>query len=235
MKIQSTDSISDNRLKILVYGASGAGKTRLISTINEPVLIVSAEAGTLCLKGHSIDVVDIQTDDEGALLGKEKRIKRLSDVYEYLQTTEAIKKYKWIALDSLTEIMQNLVEGLKAKPEFDDPKMTMRLWGEYADRAKAIIKSFRDLPQYNVIMTALDKTDKDENGIRYQAIDVQGSIGERLPSYFDEVFYLYVDAEGKRSLITSQTDKLRVKDRSGMLNKIEEANLTSVIKKIKGE
>lgn len=235
MKIQSTKTVSDNRLKMLVYGASGSGKTTLIGTINEPTLIISAEAGVLCLKDKEIDVVDMQTDDSGALLGKEARIKRLQEIYLYLQSPEATSKYKWIALDSLTEIMQNLVEGLKANPEFSDPKMTMRLWGEYAERAKGLVKSFRDLPQYNVLMTALDKTEKDENGLRYQAIDVQGSIGERLPAYFDEVFYLYVDQEGNRSLITQKSERLLSKDRSGRLEKIEPASIETIIKKIKGE
>lgn len=233
MKIQSTSTINDDRLKILVYGASGSGKTKLIGTIDEPTLIISAEAGTLCLQDKNIDVIDIQTDDDGKLLSKENRIKRLSEIYVYLQTTEATTKYKWIALDSLTEIMQNLLEGIKAMPEFSDPKMMMKLWGEYADRAKGLVKSFRDLPNYNVLMTALDKTEKDENGLRFQAIDVQGSIGERLPAYFDEVFYLYVDAEGNRSLITCKSEKLLSKDRSDRLGKIEPANIKLLIKKIK--
>lgn len=235
MLIQNTSTISDDRLKILVYGASGSGKTTLIGTINEPMVIISAEAGTLCLKDKKIPVIDLQSDDSGVLLPKEKRIDRLAEVYKYLRSDEAMKSYKWIALDSLTEIMQNLLEGIKAMPEFADPKMTMKLWGEYAERAKSIIKSFRDLPSYNVIMTALDKTDKDEVGVRYQAIDVQGSIGERLPAYFDEVFYLYVDTDGTRSLITSKSDKLLSKDRSGRLEKIEPANIETIIKKIKGE
>ena len=49
MKISTTKAVGNDALKILIYGESGSGKTTLAGTINEPTLIISAEAGLLCL------------------------------------------------------------------------------------------------------------------------------------------------------------------------------------------
>lgn len=236
MKIHNTKTMSDDRLKILVYGAPGVGKTTLAKTISEPCLIISAEAGLLSLAGSEIDAIDLSTDDEGKLISKEKRIGRLGEVYQYLNTEEAQNKYKWVFVDSLTEIGQNIVEALQI--EYPSRSDTMKLWGDYAVKMKALIKSFRDLPHYNVVMTALEKMEKDENGVRFAGISVQGSIGDNLPAYFDECFYMCViknESEEKRVLLTSSSDRYKAKDRSGKLDRSEQPNLAAIAAKIKGE
>ena len=233
MKITNTNTLSKYALKMLIFGEPGAGKTTLAATIQEPTLIISAESGLLSLQGKSIDVVDISTDDAGNVIKKEDRIKRLLEVYQYICTDEARKKYKWIFIDSLTEISQNLIEQLNV--EFPDRKDSLVLYGENAKRMRGLVKAFRDLPFYNVVMTALSKTDKDEAGFRFTGVNVTGKIADTMPGLFDEVLYLYVDAEGNRSLITNKTDKLMVKDRSGKLDKLEKPDLHHIASKIKAE
>ncbi len=80
MKIQSTQDFCADKLKLLIYGESGTGKTTLAGTIDAKVLIVSAESGLLSLSGKQLDVVDITTDDNGELLPEEKTIQRLGEV-----------------------------------------------------------------------------------------------------------------------------------------------------------
>jgi phage nucleotide-binding protein len=222
-------------LKMIVYGASGSGKTSLAKTIGEPTLVISSEAGLLSLQGNDIDVIDITVDDQGKLIPKEKRIARLGEVYSFLQT-EPAKKYKWIFIDSLTELSQNLMEQLYL--EFPDRSQTLPMYGELSKRSRALIKTFRDLPNFNVIFTALDEVEKDEAGMRYTGIQMVGKISTQVPAFFDEVFYLHVftdeKGETKRQIITSNSEKLRCKDRSGKLSKVEDANLSLIINKIRG-
>ena len=234
MKVNNTRNYSSNALKILIIGPSGSGKTSLAKTTGEKTLVISAESGLLCLNESDIDIVDITSDDTGALISKEKRITRLGEVYRYLLEDETKKKYKWIFIDSLSEISQNLVEQLQV--EFPERKDSLVLYGENAKRMRSIIKSFRDLPYYNVVMVALSETDKDENNIRFTGPSVIGKISNQLPAYFDEVFYLHVDRneEGQtvRRLVTEGSERLAAKDRSGKLAKFEEPNLSSISKKI---
>lgn len=238
MKISSTKNVGSGRLKILVFGEPGSGKTYLARTIKEPTLVISAEAGLLSLRDKSIDVIDITLDDNGQSIPKDKRIDRLGEVYAYLITEEAKKKYKWIFIDSLTEINQNLMEKLNV--EFPDRKDTLPMYGENSKRMRSLVKSFRDLTEYNVVFTALSEIDKDENNQRFTGISLVGSFSTKISAFFDEVFYLHVhkDAEtgvSTRQLITEKSDKLVAKDRSGALDPVEVADLDVIAKKINAE
>ena len=229
MKIQSTENVKTQKIKTVIYGQSGAGKTSLAATL-EKVLLISAESGTLSLAGKKVDFVDISRDDEGKTIVKENRISRLLDVYKWIQTEEAKTKYDTIMIDSLTEIGQCMIDRIAQ--DYPDAKDNFKKWGDYGSKMRDLIKAFRDLPDYNVVFTAIAINDKDDNGRRYFNIDLQGSIGDKLPAYFDLVLYLHVDGEGQRHIITRGTDKLIAKDRSGKLSPIEEATLGGIFRKI---
>lgn len=235
MKVQSTKDAHSNELKILIYGESGAGKTSLAKTIEEPTLVISAEGGLLPLRDKAIDYIDLSRDEQNLLVKKELRIERLQKVYQFLLTEDARKKYKWIFIDSLSELSQNLTEALYM--EFPERKDSLVLYGELAKRTRALVKSFRDLPGYNVVFTALSEIDKDENGQRYNAVQMVGKIAAQLPAFFDEVFYLHIlkdeNENLKRVLVTGKTDRVVAKDRSGSLEKVEEANLSKIANKIR--
>lgn len=235
MKISNTENIGSNALKVLVYGQSGAGKTTLAGTIEEPTLVISAEAGLLPLRGKKIDVIDLSIDDNDKIIPKDKRAARLTEVYAYLCTEEAKKKYKWIFLDSLTEINQVILDELMVKyPSRSD---SLPMYGELSLRMKALIKAFRDLPFYNVVFTALSEIEKDENGARFVTVSLIGKFAAQLPQYFDEVFYLQAitnESGTTRRLITAQSDRIIAKDRSGKLASMEEPHLGNIAKKIRG-
>lgn len=237
MLIKSTKSLHINSLKMIIYGEPGAGKTTLASTIKEPTLIISAEAGLLSLNGHDIDVVDISQDDEGSIIPKEKRIARLFEVYKFLLTAEAKRKYRWIFIDSITEIAQNLLESLHQ--EFPDRKDTLVLYGENGKRMRSLIKSFRDLPHYNVVFTALSEREKDETGRYYLGISMPGKISQAVPAFFDEVLYLHTakDEQGNvdRVLVSKKTDNNVCKDRSSKLLPVEKPDLSIIAGKIQNQ
>ena len=137
-------------------------------------MIISAEAGLLCLSDKQIDVIDISRDDEGRLIPKESRIDRLGEAYKYILSDEAKKKYKWIFIDSLTEISQCLMDKLSV--EYPEKSQSLVMYGENAKRMRSLVKSFRDIAEYNIVMTALSQNEKDENNQRF----IFSAITERL-------------------------------------------------------
>jgi hypothetical protein len=236
MLVQSTENFGVDRLKCLVIAPAGHGKTTLAKTTGESTIVISAEAGLLVLKDHKIAVLDITTDDKQQMIPKERRIARLFEAYKYLCSKEAQELYKWVVVDSLTEIGQNLVEQLQA--EYPDRKDALVMWGEYNKQMRSLIKAFRDLPYYNVLMTALSEREKDEHGQFSTGVSLNGKISQQLPAYFDEVFYLDVfedptTKERQRRLLTQPTGSIVAKDRSSKLDQYEPADIALIAAKIR--
>ena len=238
MRVITTKNINVESIKMLVFGKSGAGKTTLAGTTNEPTLILSAESGLLSLKNKDCDVIELNTDDLGRVIPKEQRTDRLMEVYKWLTTDPAAKKYKWIVLDSITEISQNLVEKLNVK--YPEQSKKLNLWGDYALEIRGIIKAFRDLPNVNVLFTCLATEERDDNGKLEIGIDMSGKIKQQIQQFFDLVLYLHIkkteDGENKHLLLCNDVESVpSVKDRSSNLSKNEEADLSLIASKIRVE
>lgn len=236
MEITTTKNSLENHIKCLVYGFSGAGKTTLAGTLKDKTLILSFEAGLGSLNDFEIDVIDCARED-GKPLKASQRLKKLEEAYKFLTTKGSQDTYKTIFIDSLSEISDNLVESLQEDPEYSEAKNALKLWGRYNKESKAVIKAFRDLPNYNVVFTALCVEEKDENGNFTKGIDMPGKISQKAPQFFDEVLYLgkVKDKDGNeiRQLLTDSTTSIPYpKDRSGKLDKFEAPNLQLIFDKI---
>jgi phage nucleotide-binding protein len=231
MQFQSTKDFSTNQLKILIIGESGAGKTHTATTVTGNPLIINAENGLLTLQDYDFDVSDISQAEPA-----ENKLNKLIETYNFLRTQEAQDKYQWVFIDSLTEISQILVQALHDK--YPDRKDGLVMWGEYSKRMKGLIKAFRDLKGYHVVMTALDAKDKDDHGRMFHGVDMSGKISSQCPALFDEVFFLRVfetdEGDIKRAFQTRKNDNYIAKDRSGKLDLYEPTDLAHITTKIYG-
>ncbi|MBU1170279.1 MAG: ATP-binding protein [Proteobacteria bacterium] len=237
---------SAERICCLIIGKPGIGKTSLIWTISghafidgawqqiidpdtiDKVVVISAESGLLAVR----DLVKA-----GRVEGYEiSSLEEFKQAYQLLASTPEMKeRYSWIFIDSLTEIASRCEEAMKEK--YPNASDTYKMWGDYSSIMTTLIKAFRDLTEYNVVFTSLETVEKDENNKRYIAPMMSGKgLKEKLPSFFDEVFYLTIeqDSDGRdhRIFYTQPVKEYPAKDRSGKLNPIEIPNLLTIKNKI---
>lgn len=185
-------------------------------------IIISAESGLLCLADKAIDVIEVKSYDA------------VRAVYGYLSKLEDGGKYKYIAIDSLTEISDLLVKHLKAKDEYKNPSNVLKMWGEFNDTIVGLIKAFRDLPRHVVFSALAD--DVNDGGIITKLPLISGNKAQKLlSSFFDEVFYLSINQDNEREIYTQPTHQYIAKDRSGKLASTEAPDLTQIICKIQGK
>jgi phage nucleotide-binding protein len=221
INLKTTRGLHASGVKLLVYGQAGAGKTTLITTLPNPI-ILSAEAGLLSIAAADIPYIEIDS------------MATLMDAYSWLTQSEEGKAYQSVALDSISEIAEVCLSAEKLKAK--DPRQA---YGEMQDQMGGVIRAFRDLPARHVYMTAKLEKSQDEMGRLLYAPSMPGNkTGQALPYFFDEVLALRCekDAEGKpqRALLCQSDGLWQAKDRSGRLDAWEAPDLGAIIAKIEG-
>lgn len=219
MKFTTTDKCINDGIKVLVYGKTGAGKTRLCATAPKP-LIIAAEGGMLTLRKHTIPVIEIASYDD------------LLDAFTWVSENKKASRFETICLDSISEIGDIVLQ--EAKKNVRDKRQA---YGELLDEMMILVKKFRDLKGKHVYLSAREaKLIDSEDSTVFYLPDMPGSkLGSKLPYCFDEVFRLEVATKNKkrvRYLRTVSTTKVEAKDRSDVLSAKEQPNLTKIFEKI---
>lgn len=221
IQLKKTGSLSaDSGQKILVYGQAGAGKTTLIRTLPNPI-VLSAEGGLLSIQDADLPYIEIGSMDD------------LREAWEWLGADEG-RQYASVALDSISEIAEVCLNAEKKATK--DPRQA---YGAMQEQMADIIRAFRDLPGRHVLMTAKLEKSQDEMGRILYAPSMPGNkTGQSLPYFFDEVLALRVerDADGntQRALMCDSDGLWLAKDRSGKLDAWEAPDLGAIIAKIGG-
>ena len=222
IKLTSTkDSAALSGLKFLVHGPAGAGKTSLCATTGEPTLIISAESGLLSLRGHDIPVIEV------------KDLASLYEAYDFAANSAEGQGYKWICLDSISEIGEVVLNHEKKVAK--DPRQA---YGALAEKMTDLIRAFRDLPGRNVYFSCKQERAKDEQtgAMLYYPAMPGNMLKQGVGYFFDFVFALRVekDAEGNptRWLQTQRDFNYEAKDRSGCLDMFEAPDLAGIASKV---
>lgn len=207
--LQEQKKEGNTTVNMIVYGASGVGKTTLASTAAElgKVLYIDAEAGSKFIDDKYAKNIDILT------------LVNVFDLDKVLEP-ENLKPYNTIVLDSVTEIMKKLVDAIKGTKE----QATMQDWGKIINKMETYIRRFRDLDK-NVIICALE-TEKEDEGIILKRPSMSGkNLPNDIIGFMDICLYLENTAQG-RVAHASPSQKFYAKNRGGHLpDKIEQKNL----------
>lgn len=220
INLKSTADVHSNGVKMLVYSQSGAGKTTLIKTLPNPI-IISSESGLLSLEDCDIPYIEVND------------MTSLKEAYEYV-TSNDCNQFESIALDSISEIAEVVLASEKKKAK--DGRMA---YGEMDTQMTEIIRAFRDIPNKHVYFTAKLEKQQDEMGrVMYFPSLPGNKTAQKLPYFFDLVMALRVekDVDGlpQRALMVESDGLWLAKQRGTKLDAWEAPDLGAIIAKIGG-
>jgi len=221
INLKRTGTLSANGVKLLVYGQAGSGKTSLIRTLPEPI-VLSAEGGLLSIQDADLPFIEVTSMDD------------LREAYEWVAGSDEAKAFTSVALDSISEVAEVVLQY-----ELKRNKDGRAAYGELNSTMNELIRAFRDLPGKHVYMSAKLEKSQDEMGRMLYNPGMPGkSLTQGIAYFFDEVLALRVekDADGntQRALMCDSDGLWAAKDRSGKLDAWEAPDLGAVIAKIGG-
>lgn len=218
----AAESANTHGIKSVVAGAAGTGKTTLVTTCPQPICLMSAESGLLSIRNTKADIKIVE-------------VKTIADIGAVLDHLEAKREFQTVAIDSISEIGE-IVLANELKGTADGRKA----YGELNVKMMGILKAFRDLPGYNVLVTAKQERVQDDGGRFIYSPSMPGrQLALQLPYLFDLVMALRVVADDKgnlnRWLQTGADTQYTAKDRSGKLEMFEEPDFSAICAKILGK
>jgi hypothetical protein len=135
------------RLKALIYGPAGAGKTHLITTLPKPVLVLDFEGGvTTLINADGCDIVPIASGQD------------LRDAITMLRQSQ---RYASVAFDGLSLFVRRRASELRQSKE----RLTWEDWQKLTSELRAVVLPLVHLPVH-LLLTCLPRylREKDERG-----------------------------------------------------------------------
>jgi len=187
-KTQTTSDIAQSGpTKVLLYAHHGFGKTfqtRYYQKRYGKGLILSGESGLKSVEDVAIDYLPFTSWD--GTHDPDNGTFSFRGIIKMLQSDDFKQAgYHWIAIDSLTELSERLIEHLEK--EFANVNNGFAMWGEYNRLMLGALKWVRDMDMH-VYVTCLAKEEKDANDTTQYWPLVKGeAVSKHVPALFDHV------------------------------------------------
>ncbi len=190
------------KLKLVVHGEWGSGKSTLGDTAPGPRLILDAEGGVQDTPSRKIEwdprltIPELGPDDSAVVTVYD--VDALNKVHQWI--TQADHPFKSIIVDSLTEVQMRLKRRIKPPGQ----RMMQNDWGELTDRTMGMIETFRDytlgVHPVDVVVLICGTAEK---GAEHPVLRpmLQGSAAEKILGQVDVGTYLSVEQTEEGGLV----------------------------------
>lgn len=220
---QLNEMKASERLKLLLFGDSGVGKTIFATSFPTPIYVADFDqkisSAAQFFKGQA-RLSEIDYDSYGAEGPNDYPVERFNMKMGQLRdmAKKGDLKYKTIVVDSLTtfgdEAMRYLMKlspGVKRMSVNGMNVPSMADYGVARNFFKQFITQLISLPA-NIIVTAHIEVTKDEaTGEIMRTPMLAGKLKGELPIYFEEVWRAYTDKDGKRWAQTASDSKYQAR------------------------
>lgn len=206
--------------KLLVHGVAGSGKTPLVNTAPNPLLLLT-EPGTLSLRGSNVPAFEAYDG------------KTLEAVLEWMRGSREFGKYDTFAIDSVTQIAELYLKHAKEVLRISHG---MQQYGYAAERTRAWVDFLYFLKGKNTYLIAKQAV-LEVGGINQLRPFFPGKdLNTYIPHLFDLILCLgefVVPSVGVTKAFKCQgSADILARDRTGKLAEYEPANLSYIIQKV---
>lgn len=207
-------------VKILGYGITGAKKTRLIDTLENPV-VLNVE-NKLTFDRDDISVIDVKN-------GKDAK-----DAIDFICTSDQAKDFTDTVIDSGSDLSDIVNSDAFEMHNGDTYRYPPRAYNTMIQIMKRLIGMY----DKNIYMIAKRAETKIEGADSYMPMFASTRMQTAIPYMFDVVMAVrekVYDGE-KHTVLQCQNDgKWLANDAYGALNKWEPADLSKIINKVKAK
>jgi hypothetical protein len=243
------------RIKAVVFGPSGIGKTSLLRTLTIPALFIDLEGGDLSVADCAVDSIKIRrwedARDLACLIGGPNLAAQDSEPYspahfahvqkELGRREDVLAKYELVFIDSITVLSRMCMAWAEVQPENiakNGQKDTRGAYGLMGREMLKLLTHVQHCPDKHVILVGILDQKTDDFGRKVWEPQMEGAkVGREMPGIVDLVLSMIhmddpADPSTKhRVFVTGQANEwgYPAKDRSGRLAPVERANLQHII------
>lgn len=196
---------------IVLFGPSGAGKTKLSASAPKPHFMDSNK-GVLTLHGIK-QLAHVRGNDVNSMKDLDILFKHFAGV----KKPNFSKLFETSVLDHFDDIQAIIMEQLGEKGAQKDDRrdpdvLEMRDWGIMGNKLKRYLRKYKRLPITRILICG-EKEGPDGRLVP----SLMGQLGHSLPYFADHVMYLRVGKKGRRYLHLDPTDSFYAKTRAHFL------------------
>jgi phage nucleotide-binding protein len=212
--IKKPNELTQSKIKLkgLIYGQPGVGKTSLALSVPKPLLIDFDNGLRRVAKQYQTDSVQIES------------YQNLIDILE----KEDISNYETIVIDTLGKVIDRMGDWLalsNPKLKQSDGQLSQKGWGSIKGEFQRLLKLLEGKNK-SVIFVSHEKEEKVDDKVN-KRIDVSGSTGKDVIKELDFVGYMSIQG-GKRTIDLSPNDNFFTKNSLGISSFYEYKPLTGV-------
>lgn len=218
--LKSSGKLADQfGVKAVLYGGPGTGKTPLISTAPNPILL-ACEPGLLSMRGTNLPTWDAYTPA------------RIDEFFQWFMNSKEASRFDTLGVDSISQ-MAELYLRLYQTQNKDGRKA----YGDLSVKMMDLLNGLYFMPNKHIVLIA-KQTIADDNGVTRRRPYFPGQdLNVKVPHLFDGIFHMGLHQipgiqGAQKAICTAEQYDLMARDRSGRLNVFEPPNLGDIFTKV---
>jgi len=211
----TTFSNKDQKIKAVIFGDSGTGKTSFAGTAARKykTLFISAEGWLASIRKWQKNPWSWEVNDNNLNVLQLTQVDQIRELRQKGVLNKLTADYDVIVIDSLTEISDSIKRSFKEGKK----SVTLQDWGVIADQIKDFVIQCRDLNKH-VLVICHEHVEKDGDTVVKYMPFVDGSFKQKIPYFFDVVGRVIKSPGGQRRIEINESEKAPVKSRFECIN-----------------